>query len=194
MFMPSKDILNKTKQSALNEICCSMGGRIAEILVFEEISSGASSDIKQATKLARRMVCDWGMSDLGPIAFGENQDHIFLGRDITRNQNYSERTAQLIDGTVESIVLGQHKRAEDILQTHRKELDTIAAALLEHETVDGLHVYEVLREGRIISPIPYEKMLPSMDDKKPEKEPSSIKRLAAIFGGDVKKKAPKKRT
>jgi cell division protease FtsH len=164
MFMPSKDILNKTKQSALNEICCSMGGRIAEDLTFGEISSGASSDIKQATKLARRMVCDWGMSSLGTIAFGENQDHIFLGRDITRNQNYSEKTAQLIDGEVESIIRVQYERAEKILKKYRPALETVAEALLEHETIDGAHVYEVLREGRILSPIPYVRILPTMEE------------------------------
>ncbi|MDR1457117.1 MAG: ATP-dependent zinc metalloprotease FtsH [Puniceicoccales bacterium] len=171
MFMPSKDILNKTKQSALNEICCAMGGRIAEDLTFSEISSGASSDIKQATKLARRMVCDWGMSSLGTIAFGENQDHIFLGRDITRNQNYSERTAQLIDSEVESIIRGEYKRANGILENHRSELEIVAAALLEHETIDGVHVYEVLKHGRIISPVPYVKVLPTVGDK--EFEPLS---------------------
>jgi cell division protease FtsH len=162
MFMPSKDILNKTKQGALNEICCSMGGRIAEDLIFGEISSGASSDIKQATKLARRMVCDWGMSSLGTIAFGENQDHIFLGRDITRNQNYSEKTAQLIDGEVESIIRTQYGRAEEILKKYRLALEIVAKALLEHETIDGVHVYEALKEGRILSPIPYVRVLPTM--------------------------------
>ncbi|MDR2341302.1 MAG: ATP-dependent zinc metalloprotease FtsH [Puniceicoccales bacterium] len=165
MFMPSKDILNKTKQCAFNEICCSMGGRIAENLVFGEISSGASADIKQATKLARRMVCDWGMSTLGTIAFGENQDHIFLGRDITRNQNYSEKTAQLIDREIESIINAQYKRAEEILKAHRIALEIVAEALLEHETLDGAHVYEALNEGRILSPIPYVRVLPTMDKK-----------------------------
>jgi cell division protease FtsH len=164
MFMPSKDILNKSEKHALNDICCSMGGRVGEELAIGEISSGASADIKQATKLARHMVCDWGMSSLGPLAFGENQDHIFLGRDITRTQNYSEKTAQLIDEEVHRIVKEQYERAMKILRKHRDALQLIAETLLTHETIDGIHVYEVIRNGKITSSIPYGQMTPKADD------------------------------
>ncbi|MDR3316585.1 MAG: ATP-dependent zinc metalloprotease FtsH [Puniceicoccales bacterium] len=147
MFMPTKDILNHSLRHALNQICCAMGGRVAEELVLGEISSGASCDIKSATQLARRMVCDWGMSPLGPIAFGENADHIFLGRDITRNQNYSERTAQLIDGEVSNILTGQHRRATEILEKSRPTLEAVAQALLRYETLEGSEVYAALKRG-----------------------------------------------
>lgn len=157
MFMPSKDILNQSRKHVLNQICCAMGGRLAEELELKEISSGASSDIKAATKLARKMVCDWGMSKLGPLAFGDNQDHIFLGREITRSQNYSELTAQRIDDEVHEIVDGQYERAREILKKQHKALKIIAEALLEYETLDGTHVYEVIKEGKILSPILYGK-------------------------------------
>lgn len=157
MFMPSKDILNQSRPHLLNQICCAMGGRIAEEIFLHEISSGAAGDIKTATKIARRMVCDWGMSKLGPIAFGDNQDHIFLGREITRNQNYSERTAQEIDKEVIGLIETEYARAKKILEDKREALEMIAQALLEHETLDGTHVYEAVREGKILSPITYGK-------------------------------------
>ncbi|MDR1438400.1 MAG: ATP-dependent zinc metalloprotease FtsH [Puniceicoccales bacterium] len=186
MFMPSKDILNRSEKHNLNEICCSMGGRIGEKLALSEISSGASSDIKRATKLARHMVCDWGMSNLGPLAFGENQDHIFLGRDITRTQNYSEKTAQLIDDEVQRIVNEQYARGEKILQKHRETLNIVAEALILHETLDGVHIYEAVREGHITSPISYGLLETDGEDscKKNAKTITSGKKTAKGSRGD----------
>ncbi|MDR2030069.1 MAG: ATP-dependent zinc metalloprotease FtsH [Puniceicoccales bacterium] len=145
MFMPTKDILNHSRHHVLNQICCSMGGRIAEELFLREISSGAEGDIKTATRLARHMVCDWGMGELGPIAFGENADHIFLGREITRNQNYGERTAQNIDDEVRRVVLEQYERAKKILTERAAAVAALATILLEKETVDGSAVYGIVR-------------------------------------------------
>ncbi|MDR2577010.1 MAG: cell division protein FtsH, partial [Puniceicoccales bacterium] len=147
MFMPSKDILNQSQRQACNQICCAMGGRVAEELIFGEISTGASGDIKAATQLARRMVCDWGMSDLGPIAFGENADHIFLGREITRSQNYSERTAQYIDDAIVNLVKKEYQRAQKILKEKRSILEAVADALLTHETLEGEVIYEAIKRG-----------------------------------------------
>jgi cell division protease FtsH len=147
MLKPTKDILNRARKYLLADICCSMGGRVAEELVFGEITTGASCDIKQATKVARKMVCDWGMSTLGPVAYGENQDHIFLGRDISRSQNYSELTAQKIDGEVLAFVEGEYRRAEKILKKNRSILDKLAEALLKYETIEGLHVYDLVKNG-----------------------------------------------
>ena len=161
MMLPAKDILNYSKHHALNQICCAMGGRIAEELTFNEQTSGASSDIKSATKLARRMVCDWGMSALGPVAFGDNQEHIFLGKEIAREQNYSERTAQQIDDTISAIVKEQYERACNILKEKHDCLETLAQALLKYETLEGKYVYEIVKEGRIVSEI-----------KEPVKEPA----------------------
>ncbi|OIO58767.1 MAG: cell division protein FtsH [Verrucomicrobia bacterium CG_4_9_14_3_um_filter_43_20] len=153
MFSPSKDILNHSRKHLLNQICCAMGGRIAEELTFSEITSGASGDIRMATKLARHMVCDWGMSTLGPVSFGENQDHIFLGKEISRNQNYSESTAQHIDSAIHGIIDTEYQRAETIIRDHRTELEKIAEALLKYETLEGKHVYEILKHGEIQSDV-----------------------------------------
>ena len=130
-----------------------MGGRIAEELVTGDFSNGAYGDIKQATRIARAMVCDYGMSDLGPVALGENQDTVFLGRDITRSQHISEDTARRIDGAVSEILNTQYQRAQQIVGEHRSALDKIAQALLEYETIEGRHVLEILQHGEIKSPI-----------------------------------------
>ncbi len=153
MFMPKKDVFNHARRRVLNQICCAMGGRVAEEIVLDELTSGATGDIRQATKIARHMVCDWGMSDLGCVAYGENQDHVFLGREITRKQNYSEQTAQHIDAAIREIIDRQYDRAKQIILEHRQALETIAHALLEHETLDGVHVREIIEHGEIRSPV-----------------------------------------
>ncbi len=153
MFMPKKDVLNHSKRRLLNQICCGMGGRCAEEIVMGDITSGASGDIRMVTKTARHMVCDWGMTDLGPVAYGENKDHVFLGQEVARSQNYSEATAQRIDNAIHEIVEEQYRRCLEILQEKRKALDLCAEALLEHETIDGKHVHEILDFGEIRSPI-----------------------------------------
>lgn len=144
MFIPSRDIRTESKTSLLNNICTSLGGRVAEELVFSDITNGASADIKQATKVARKMVCDWGMSDLGPISFGENQDHIFIGREIAREERVSERTAMEIDESVKAIIDGQLARARKIVSDNRGKLDAIANELLIRETIDGADVYKIV--------------------------------------------------
>ena len=144
MFIPSRDIRTESKTSLLNNICTSLGGRVAEELVFSDITNGAAADIKQATKVARKMVCDWGMSDLGPISFGENQDHIFIGREIAREERVSERTAMEIDESVKAIIDGQLARARKIVSDNRGKLDTIANELLIRETIDGADVYKIV--------------------------------------------------
>jgi len=153
MFLPKKDILNHGLKRLRNQICCAMGGRVAEELVIGDITSGASGDIRMATKLARHMVCDWGMSPLGPVALGENQDHIFLGKEITRNQNYSEKTAQHIDQEIHKIIDHEYKRAHQIIEERRPALDLIAQALLEYETIEGKHVHEIIEQGEIKSAV-----------------------------------------
>ncbi|MGB1127511.1 MAG: ATP-dependent zinc metalloprotease FtsH [Opitutales bacterium] len=153
MFMPKKDVLNHSKRRLLNQICCGMGGRAAEEIEMGDITSGASGDIRMVTKTARHMVCDWGMTDLGPVAYGENKDHVFLGQEVARSQNYSEETAQKIDAAIHQIVDAQYHRSLDILKEHRKALDVCAQALLEHETIEGKHVHEILEFGEIRSPI-----------------------------------------
>ena len=153
MFIPKKDILTHAKKRMLSQIAMGLGGRIAEELVLGDVSSGAAGDIKQVTKIARHMVCDWGMSPLGPVAYGESHDTVFLGRDITRNENVSEETARKIDAEIHRIIEEQYQRATDILAQHRDALDKVAEALLEFETIDGQHVMEILQFGELRTPV-----------------------------------------
>ena len=149
MLMPTKDLLGYSKQRLLNYICMAMAGRIGERVTTGDVSNGASSDIKQATRMARQMVCDWGMSDLGPIAFGENSDTVFLGREISRTQNHSDATARRIDEAISAIVQEQYARAEKLIADNAEAHRKIAEALLLHETLDGVHVMEILKTGAI---------------------------------------------
>lgn len=153
MMLPKKDILGQSRKHLLNQICCAMAGRIGEELETHDFSNGAASDIKQATKIARHMVCDWGMSDLGPVAYGENQEQVFLGKEINRTQNFSESTAKRIDEAIASIINTQFERAKSLIAEHREALRTIAESLLEHETIEGIHVEEIIKYGEIRSDI-----------------------------------------
>lgn len=153
MMLPRKDILGQSRKHLLNQICCAMAGRIGEEMETNDFSNGAANDIKQATKIARHMVCDWGMSDLGPVSWGENQDQVFLAKEITRTHNFSESTAEKIDQAVSDIIKSQFNRAEGIIGEHREALQKIAEALLEFETIEGVHVSEIIEFGEIRTPI-----------------------------------------
>jgi cell division protease FtsH len=160
----------------LNQIAMGLGGRIAEEIVMGDISSGAAGDIKHITKLARHMVCDWGMSPLGPVAYGDNQAEVFLGRDITRNDVISEETARRIDAEIHRIIDEQYKRAKVIILEKREALEKIAAALIQYETIEGRHVLEILQHGEIRSPvvpIPPPKLEDKGGKKSPEKAATS---------------------
>jgi len=172
MFMPSKDILGRTKTQLLNTICSTMAGRLGEKVYTNDISSGASSDIKSATSMARRMVCEWGMSSLGPIAFGENQQSLFLGRELTKTQTISEATLQLIDKEISEIVREQYDRAGKLIAEHADAHKKIANALLEYETLDGVHVREIVEFGEIRTPIDYKPISTRNAEEKPEEENS----------------------
>ncbi|MDR1789073.1 MAG: ATP-dependent zinc metalloprotease FtsH [Opitutaceae bacterium] len=154
MYIPPKDLYNYARGRMLNRLAMLFGGRVAEETALGEITSGASGDIEQATKLARHMVCDWGMSSLGPIALGDNQDTVFLGREITRSTNLSPETTRQVDIEIRALIDAQYRRAKDIIVTHREALEKIAAALLEYETIDGKHVAEILEFGEIKTPVP----------------------------------------
>lgn len=178
MFAPTKDILGYSKKELLNNICMAMGGRIGEEVETGDYSNGAAGDIKQATKIARHMVCDWGMSDLGPIALGENQEQLFLAREITRTQNYSEETAAKIDESISRIVKEQYERATGIIREHHDALRKIAEALLQYETIDGVHVLEILEHGEVRTPVVsvYGDSDADKDEKKSESAPSGKKK------------------
>jgi cell division protease FtsH len=121
-----------------------MGGRVAEKLVYDGLSTGASDDLQRNTELARKMVREWGMSDrIGPMAWG-SQGTVFLGEDLMHTRDYSEDTSRVVDEEIERILRAQELRAESLLREHRSGLDAVAAALLEHETVDGKEIARLI--------------------------------------------------
>jgi cell division protease FtsH len=121
-----------------NMLSVMMGGRVAELIVFDQLTTGASNDLERATKLARKMVCNWGMSDsLGPVTFGRTEEHIFLGREMSHAKDYSEDTAVAIDREIKVLIEAAEKKAHEILTEHRGQLDSLASALLEKEMIDG---------------------------------------------------------
>ncbi|HEY1763827.1 MAG TPA: ATP-dependent zinc metalloprotease FtsH [Opitutaceae bacterium] len=189
MFIPKKDVLTQAMKRMLNQIAMGLGGRIAEELVLGDISSGAAGDIKQITALARHMVCDWGMSPLGPIAFGDNHDTVFLGRDITRTENVSEETARRIDEEIQRIISEQYERAKKIISERRPALDKIASELLEHETLEGRHVLEILEFGEIRSPIATS-TIGKTTDKPEEKKASDKQSSSEGLGGPAPAPTP----
>ena len=136
--LPSEDKAYLSRRELEERIAVCLGGRVAEQLVLGDISTGASSDIQKASQTARAMVTKYGMSDkLGTIAYGNESDEIFIGRSMAQARTYSEEVAGQIDHEVKAIVDRAYTRCEDILTRRRKELDTIAQYLLEHETMDG---------------------------------------------------------
>ncbi|MGQ9662801.1 MAG: ATP-dependent zinc metalloprotease FtsH [Kiritimatiellia bacterium] len=152
MQLPERDRYIEGRKKLLGTLAVLMGGRVAEEIIFGDITSGAASDLKEATRIARLMVCKWGMSEtLGPQMFGENEELLFLGREITRTQDYSEETARKIDAEINNLLRKSHDHALQILREHRDRLDAIAKMLLERETLDGREVEEIVRYGRILT-------------------------------------------
>lgn len=121
-----------------NMLSVMMGGRVAELIIFGQLTTGAANDLERATKLARKMVCNWGMSEkLGPVTFGRTEEHIFIGRELAQSKDYSEDTAMAIDREMRVFIETAEKKAKEILTGHRAQLDTLASALLDKEIVDG---------------------------------------------------------
>ncbi|PYQ48643.1 MAG: cell division protein FtsH [Acidobacteria bacterium] len=148
--LPTEEKHNYTKEQLESRIAVCMGGRIAEDIVFREISTGAQNDIEQATEMARKMVCEWGMSEtLGPLTYGKKEEQIFLGKEFNRHQDYSEATALKIDAEIKRIVTEQYERAQRTLTESREILNRVAEALLEHEVLDAEQL-KALVEGRPI--------------------------------------------
>jgi cell division protease FtsH len=144
MYLPEKDRLSATKEYLLGNIAMSMGGRIAEDIFIGSITTGAANDIEKATEIARSMVCEYGMSSLGPLAYGKKEEQIFLGREISQHRDYSEDTAIRIDQEVQKIVAEQYTRAENIIKENKDALIRLAEALLEFETLDAVMIRRVV--------------------------------------------------
>ena len=142
-YLPEQDILGRTKEELLAMIANAMGGRVAEELYIGRITTGASNDIERATDLARSMVCTYGMSDLGPLAFGKKEEQIFLGREISQHRDFSEETAIKIDQEVSRIISEQYERAKVILSENKQAMEDLTQALLERETLDSVQIRRI---------------------------------------------------
>jgi cell division protease FtsH len=147
MQLPIDDKHTYTKEFLEAQLAVLMGGRAAEEIFLHHITTGAGNDIERATEIARQMVCEWGMSVLGPLTFGKKEEAIFLGREIAQHRDYSEDTAIKIDGEVRSIVTNGYSKARNILETQRDKLERIAQALLDREVLDAVEL-KLLMEGK----------------------------------------------
>ena len=151
MSLPKDDVLNRQSKEMRETIAMTMAGRIAEEIVTGDVSTGAASDIQQATNTARAMVTQWGMSDkLGMVLYGDSDEYVFLGKEISQNKTYSEQTAQEIDTEVRRLIDEGYKLAKGLIEDNRDKLDLIANALLEYETLDGKQVEDIVRTGKFI--------------------------------------------
>ncbi len=214
MRLPESDKLSYKRGKMLADLAVAMGGRVAEELIFgyEEVSSGASSDIQYATKLARAMVAQWGMSDaLGPVNYGGDQQEVFLGHSFVQERTISDQTASTVDVEVRRLVEDAYVRAKNLLTDHRKEFEVIAEALLEYETLTGDEIRTLAEGGKLTrsvtesareagsltrSPLPSSRKAPTPAKtktaaKKAEKEKQSEEVGATEEGQAPEEKAPK---
>jgi cell division protease FtsH len=148
--LPIEDKYTHSRGYLINRICILLGGRAAESLVFEDITTGAGNDIEQATTLARKMVCEWGMSEMGPLTYGKKEEQIFLGREIAQHRDYSEDTAIRIDKEVKGLVESANNTAKKLLSDNIQVLHDMAHALLERETIvqeDIKKMLEAVKSG-----------------------------------------------
>ena len=171
MNLPEGDKYSTQKKEALANLIVIMGGRIAESFHSDDVSNGASGDIRQATSLARHMVCEWGMSEkLGMVEYGEGDSPVFLARDMSKTRNYSEETARIIDAEIKRLIDEAYQTAERILSENRHKVELIANALLEYETLDASHLHDLIEHGEMKDP-------PSAP--KPPPVPEEFKKKAA---------------
>ncbi|MAS95515.1 MAG: cell division protein FtsH [Verrucomicrobiales bacterium] len=173
MYLPVEDKHSYKRQYLLDRLILIMGGRVAEELVFGDVTNGAAGDIRQASEIARKMVCNWGMSDeLGMVEYGEGQGEVFLARDISSPRNYSESTAQKIDDEVKKLTDEAYSEATRLIQEHRDKLEAIAKGLLEYETLDGRHIQEIMEFGDIQNP-PSAPTPPDLPEESEAKKPQA---------------------
>ena len=151
LSLPKEDRYYATRSELLDELKLLLGGRVAEAIVLNEISSGASNDLQRATGLARQMICEYGMSDkLGAVTFGHRQDQVFLGRDIGRDKDYSEEVAAQIDSEIRKFIDEAYQETVELLKKHIDKLHLIAEALIERETLEGFEVQQLMDHGKIL--------------------------------------------
>ena len=152
LSLPAEDKYYATRSEMLDELKVLLGGRVAEAIVLEDISSGASNDLQRATQLARSMICEYGMSEnIGPVTFGHRQDQVFLGRDIARDKDYSEEVAAEIDKEVRAFLENAYTQTEALINNNIDKLHAIASALIEHETLEEYQIKEIMDYGHILT-------------------------------------------
>ncbi len=172
--LPDDEKHNYQKKYLVGRLNILMGGRSAEKLIFGDFSTGAANDIEVATGIARKMVCEWGMSEkIGPLTFGKKTEEVFLGREISHSRDYSDEISRFIDEEIIRIVRSSEKRADNILRTHIQQLHNIANALLEYETISGKEMEAVI-EGRSIAEL-REKLSPPRKKRRPRRRPKADK-------------------
>ena len=171
--LPEGDRHNYSEEYLLGQIAILMGGRIAEESFLGGITTGASNDIERATELARAMVCEYGMSEMGPLTFGKKEEQIFLGREIAQHRDFSEETAIKIDQQVKKIITAQYQRARNIIEENRDVMVRLAECLLERETLDGIEI------RRIVAGLPLEEQQPVSDPGSTDEERPQLKEPAA---------------
>jgi cell division protease FtsH len=177
--LPTEDRLSMTREFALNQIAILLGGRVAEEIIFNQKTTGAGNDIERATELARAMVTEWGMSDeFGPLNFAGSKQEVFLGRDFASSERHSEDTSQRIDAEIRRIVMKQYERVTELLAAHRDDLERVADALLDYETIDGDDIDRLLRGDKIQRPLPTARKREPTKDEEAKKRPALIPPLA----------------
>ena len=145
MQLPEKDRYSFDRELLLNNIAVLFGGRIAEELFMNQMTTGASNDFKRATEMARRMVTEWGMSDaMGPMVYGENEGEVFLGRSVTNHQSVSEATMQQVDQEIRRIIDQQYSLARKLLEDNRDKVEVMTKTLLEWETIDSEQINDIM--------------------------------------------------
>jgi len=181
MQLPEDDKHTYPRKYLINNLAIMMGGRVAEEICLGEMTTGAGNDIERATETARKMVCEWGMSEkMGPLTYGSKEEQVFLGRDFNAQKNFSDETAKLIDLEVKALVMGGYNTAVDLLTKHRESLEKLSLALLEHETLDLKEITEII-DGK-----PPE----SKDDGTPKEDISEESLLAKEKKKSKKKSGP----
>jgi cell division protease FtsH len=175
--LPLDDKNSSTKEYLLSRIAILMGGRIAEEMFFgaNQVTTGASNDIERASELARAMVCEYGMSELGPLTFGKKEEQIFLGREISQHRDYSENTAILIDQAVRKMVSEQYDVAVKVIKDNKDAMIRLAEALIQFETLDAVQI------KRAVAGLPVEEAGSSSDDNDPQKPETVVNPFKPIL-------------
>jgi cell division protease FtsH len=184
MQLPIDDKHSYNKQYLEAQLAILMAGRIAEEIFMHHITTGAGNDIERATEMARKMVCEWGMSELGPMSFGKKEEQIFLGREIAQHRDYSEATAIRIDEQVRKLVDEGYMRARTIIEDKSDALGRIAEALLEREVLDGAEVKVLIDGGTLATSTRVKPTPPDGGEKQQVIRPEGGKPVTGLLGGE----------